>query len=307
MKSKSTPQHVNSVSQVHRILNIPSPKHPLISVIDLSTLDHSNRAVPGSFVNEFYSVFIKKDFDGKMRYGQQFYDFDNGVMIFCGPGQLISVDDTGNNRPKGWWLLFHPDFLQTYPLANHILQFGFLKYEMNEALHLSEDEEMTLTGIMANIQKEYMTSIDNFSQDVIVSHIELLLNYANRYYNRQFITRKLSNHDLLIRLENILESYFNDNLPQLEGLPTVAYVSTRLNVSPNYLSDMLRTTTGQTTQFYIHEKIIQRAKNILLTTSLTATEVAYHLGFDYPQSFSKLFKTKTKLSPIAFRKTFDQK
>lgn len=305
MKNKNTPLKVNSVSQVHRILNIQSPKHPLISVIDLSTLNQSNVAVPGSFVNEFYSIFIKKDFEGKMRYGQQFYDFDNGVMIFCSPGQLISVEDSGKNKPDGWWLLFHPDCLQTYPLAHKILEYGFLKYEMNEALHLSEDEETMLAGIMRNIQSEYMASIDNFSQDVIISHIELLLNYANRYYNRQFITRKLTNNDLLVKLENILDLYFTENLTQVHGLPTVSYVSSKLNVSPNYLSDLLRVTTGQTTQFHIHEKIIQRAKNILLTTNLTATEVAYHLGFDYPQSFSKLFKAKTNLSPIEFRKSFN--
>lgn len=305
MKNKNTPLKVNSVSQVHRILNIQSPKHPMISVIDLSTLNHSNNAVPGSFVNEFYSIFIKKDFEGKMRYGQQFYDFDNGIMIFCSPGQLISVEDSGKNKPTGWWLLFHPDFLQTYPLAHKILEYGFLKYEMNEALHLSEDEEMMLARIMRNIQSEYMASIDNFSQDVIISHIELLLNYANRYYNRQFITRKLTNNDLLVKLENILDLYFTENLTQVHGLPTVSYVSSKLNVSPNYLSDLLRVTTGQTTQFHIHEKIIQRAKNILLTTNLTATEVAYHLGFDYPQSFSKLFKAKTNLSPIEFRNSFN--
>jgi AraC family transcriptional activator of pobA len=305
MKGKNAPQHVNSVSQVHRILEIPSPKHPLVSVIDLSTLNHSNQAVPGSFVNEFYSIFIKKDFEGKMRYGQQFYDFDNGVMIFCSPGQLISVEDTGSNKPKGWWLLFHPDFLQTYPLASKILEYGFLKYEMNEALHLSEDEEMMIAGIMRSIHNEYMSSIDNFSQDVIVSHIELLLNYVNRYYNRQFITRKLTNNDLLVKLEKLLDQYFAEDLPQTQGLPTVAYVSSKLNVSANYLSDLLRVTTGQTTQFYIHEKIIQRAKNILLNTNLTATEIAYHLGFDYPQSFSKLFKAKTNLSPIEFRKSFN--
>jgi len=305
MKSKKAPQYVNSISKVHQILNLPSPKHPLISIIDLSTLHQSNNAVPGSFVNEFYSIFIKKDFDGELRYGQQFYDFDNGVMIFCSPGQLISVEDTGSNKPNGWWLLFHPDFLQTYPIAQKILQFGFMKYEMNEALHLSEDEEITLTGVMMNIQKEYMMSIDHFSQDVIISHIEVFLNYSNRYYNRQFITRKLTNNDLLINLENLLESYFNEGLPQVQGLPTVAYISSKLNVSPNYLSDMLRVTSGQTTQFYIHEKIIQRAKNILLTTNLTATEIAYHLGFDFPQSFSKLFKAKTNLSPIEFRKSFN--
>ncbi|MFL9835575.1 helix-turn-helix domain-containing protein [Chryseobacterium terrae] len=305
MKDKKTPQRVNTISQVHKILGISAPKHPLVSVIDLSALNHSNQAVPGSFVNKFYSIFIKKDFDGKMKYGQQFYDFDNGIMIFCSPEQMISVEDTGSNKPKGWWLLFHPDFLQTYPLAQRILEYGFLRYEMNEALHLSEDEEMMLAGIMKNIHQEYEMSIDHFSQDVMISHLELLLNYANRYYNRQFITRKLSNNTLLSRLENLLETYFVDDLPKLQGLPTVAYISSQLNVSPNYLSDMLRATTGQTTQYYIHEKLIQRAKNILLSTDLTATEIAYQLGFDFPQSFSKLFKTKTNLSPLAFRKSFN--
>ena len=303
--NKNSFKHVSSVTEVHRMLKIKSPKHPLISVIDLDELKEVNETVPGSFINDFYSVFIKKDFDGKMRYGQQMYDFDDGVMIFCGPGQLISVENTGENKPKGWWLLFHPDFLQTYPLANRINEFGFFKYETNEALHLSEDEETNVAGIMNNIHKEYQTSIDHFSQDVIISHLEVLLNYANRYYNRQFITRKPTNTSLLSKFEQILDAYFENDLPLQNGLPTVGFLSTELHVSPNYLSDMLRATTGQTTQHYIHQKVIEKSKVMLSTSDLTASEIAYQMGFDYPQSFSKLFKAKTKMSPIQYRKSLN--
>ncbi|MBD8488506.1 helix-turn-helix transcriptional regulator [Echinicola sp. CAU 1574] len=305
MKKIATPVHVKTVSEAHRILEIASPKHPLVSVIDLSMLNQTNPAVPGSFVNDFYSVFIKKDFTGKLRYGQQNYDFDHGVMMFCAPQQLISVQDAGKNKPNGWWLLFHPDFLQTYPLASRIKEFGFFNYEMHEALHLSEDEERVIEGILNNIEKEYSSSIDNFSQDVIISHIELLLNYSNRFYNRQFITRKSANSGLLSKLEQLLNHYFENDLPILKGLPTVGFLSNELNVSPNYLSDMLRVTTGQTTQYYIHQKVIEKAKIILSTSNLTASEVAYQLGFDYPQSFSKLFKAKTNMSPIEYKKSLN--
>ncbi|HBO29465.1 MULTISPECIES: helix-turn-helix domain-containing protein [Flavobacteriaceae] len=303
--NKKSFKHVSSVTEVHRMLNIKSPKHPLISVINLDELNEVNEAVPGSFINDFYSVFIKKDFDGKMKYGQQWYDFDEGVMIFCGPGQLIAVETPGKNKPQGWWLLFHPDFLQTYPLANRINEFGFFKYEMNEALHLSDEEEANIGGIMEHIHKEYQTSIDHFSQDVIISHLEVLLNYSNRYYNRQFITRKPANTSLLSKLEQTLNDYFEKGLPLHNGLPTVGFLSNALHVSPNYLSDMLRATTGQTTQHYIHQKVIEKSKVMLSTSDLTASEVAYQMGFDYPQSFSKLFKAKTKMSPIQFRKSLN--
>jgi AraC family transcriptional regulator, transcriptional activator of pobA len=190
-------------------------------------------------------------------------------------------------------------------LAQAIKEYGFFSYAVNEALHLSEKEEAMIASIMLNIEQEYRAAIDSFSQDVMVSHMELLLTYANRFYNRQFITRKHAHNDLLIRLEALLSDYFKGDHVREMGLPTVQYISDQLNMSPNYLSDTLRQLTGQSTQQHIHDKLIEKAKESLTTTSLSVSEIAYQLGFEYPQSFSKLFKSKTRVSPLEFRQTFN--
>ena len=290
---------------MHRILELPKPGHPLVSVIDFSDIKCVFDKVMTSVIYNFYSVCIKKDFKGKIKYGQHYYDFDEGIMTYFSPGQVIHTELTDDMAVKGWWLLIHPDFIRNYPLAKTIKNYGFFSYAVNEALHLSEKEEDMISSIMKNIEQEYRSSTDNFSQDVIISHIELLLSYSNRFYNRQFITRKQASSHLLVDIENLLEAYFNSNAVQASGLPTVQYLSGKLNVSPNYLSDMLRTLTGQNTQQHIHHKLIEKAKEILTTTSLSVSEIAYQLGFEYPQSFSKLFKNKTNVSPLAFRQSFN--
>ncbi len=216
---------------------------------------------------------------------------------------------------SGSWLVIHPDFIHHYPLAKSIKDHGYFSYAVNEALHLSEKEEGLVATIFQNIHQEYRSSIDGYTQDVIVSHIELLLNYANRFYNRQFITRKQASHDILTRLEAILTDRFDPEKVQAtglparaglpRGLPTVQYIPDTLHVSPNYLSDMLRKLTGQSTQQHIHNKLIEKAKEILSTTTLSVSEIAYQLGFEYPQSFNKLFKSKTHLSPLEFRQSFN--
>lgn len=304
-KTVNSPYIINSISELHRLLELPKPEHPLVSVINLGDVKCRFDDNLKSLVYNFYSICIKKDFKGKLKYGQNYYDFDEGVMTFFSTGQVISTEVTDDMAVSGWWLVVHPDFIQQYSLSKNIKNYGYFSYAVNEALHLSEKEEVMITGIMKNIEQEYRSAIDTFSQDVMISHIELLLNYCNRFYNRQFITRKSASNDLLINVETILTDYFNSEKVEALGLPTVQYISAQLNVSPNYLSDMLRTLTGQSTQQHIHNKLIEKAKEILTTTSLSVSEIAYQLGFEYPQSFSKLFKNKTQVSPLEFRHAFN--
>lgn len=304
-KTTNPPQLINSISELHRILGLPKPEHPLVSVIDLRDVTCQFDESLSSVIYNFYSICIKKGFSGTMKYGQNYYDFDAGIMTFFSPGQVISTITVADVALSGSWLVIHPDFIQHYPLAKSIRDHGYFSYAVIEALHLSEKEEALVATIFQNILQEYQSSIDSYTQDVVVSHIELLLNYANRFYNRQFITRKQASHDVLTRLEEILTDCFDQEQIQVRGLPTVQYISDTLNVSPNYLSDMLRKLTGQSTQQHIHNKLIEKAKGILSTTTLSVSEIAYQLGFEYPQSFNKLFKSKTHLSPLEFRQSFN--
>jgi AraC family transcriptional activator of pobA len=309
-KTTNPPYVINSLSELHRILGLPKPEHPLVSVINLGDVTCLFDENLTSVIYNFYSICIKKGFAGTMKYGQNYYDFDEGIMTFFSPGQVISTITADDMVLSGSWLVIHPDFIQHYPLAKSIKDHGYFSYAVNEALHLSEKEEGLIATIFQNIHQEYRSSIDSYTQDVIISHIELLLNYANRFYNRQFITRKQASHDLLTRLEDILTDWFDQEKVQAtgnpaRGLPTVQYISYTLHVSPNYLSDMLRKLTGQSTQQHIHNKLIEKAKEILSTTTLSVSEIAYQLGFEYPQSFNKLFKSKTHLSPLEFRQSFN--
>ena len=296
---------INSISELYKLLGLPKPEHPLISLVKLDEVPPASFDSAVSLILNFYTVSLKRNMKGKLKYGQNYYDFDEGVLALMSPGQVISTDNTGNEEATGWWLVFHPDFLKPYQLAKTIKDYGFFSYAVNEALHLSDKEEKMLETIMQNIKQEYHNSIDHYSQDVMISHLELLLNYSNRFYNRQFITRKTANNDLLAKLENILTEYFNSDTIQKEGLPSVQFIADQLYLSPNYLSDMLRTLTGQSTQQHIHNKLIEKAKEILATTNLSVSEISYQLGFEHPQSFSKLFKSKTKLSPLDYRTSFN--
>ena len=304
-KTANTPYIINSISELHRLLSLPKPEHPLVSVINLADIKYRFDESLQSVVYNFYSICRKKDFKGKIKYGQNNYDFDEGMLSFFSPGQVIAATMTDDFTLNGWWLVIHPDFIRNYTLGKHIKDYGFFSYAVNEALHLSEKEEIMVTSIVENISREYISVIDTFSQDVIISQIELLLNYSNRYYNRQFITRKNAGNDLLSKLEMLLSDYFNSDKVHKQGLPTVQYISEQLNISPNYLSDMLRLLTGQSTQQHIHDKLIEKAKELISTTSLSVSEIAYQLGFEYPQSFSKLFKNKTNVSPLEFRHNFN--
>ncbi|QHV96115.1 helix-turn-helix domain-containing protein [Spirosoma endbachense] len=298
---------IKTISEYHRLRELPKPEHPLISLIDYGSIKHSPENNPVSWVFDFYSISLKRDFNAKMKYGQQEYDFDEGIMFFISPGQVFSIEV--NKEPalkhSGWILLIHPDFLWNTPLAKAIKQYEYFDYSANEALHLSEKEETIIVDIMQNIGQEYHSTIDRFSQNIIIAQLELLLSYSERFYHRQFITRKITNHSILNRLENILTAYFNSDSLVNKGLPTVHYIAELLNVSPNYLSGLLKVLTGQSTQQHIHDKLIEKAKEKLSTTDLSISEIAFELGFEHSQSFSKLFKIKTNVSPLEFRQSFN--
>lgn len=303
---KNTEQNIkkiNSVKELHSFMGLPSPLNPLITLIDHSETTNNNQSQNRKLNLDFYNISIKRSFKGQLKYGKNNYDFDEGTMSFIAPNQVITIDNAEDRNNDGWSLLFHPDLIRQYLLGKAIKSYGFFSYEINEALHLSNEEEKTIETIIRNIQNEINSRLDNFSQDVIVSNLELLLSYCNRFYNRQFITRKMATTDLLTKFDNLLEQYFSYNSEF--KLPTVEKLANELNVSSSYLSDMLRSLTGQNTQQHIHGKLIEKAKEILTTTELSVSEIAYQLGFEYPQSFSKLFKNKTNLTPMEYRQTFN--
>ncbi|HEX8330493.1 MAG TPA: helix-turn-helix transcriptional regulator [Hymenobacter sp.] len=288
-----------SVTDFTRHFGFPAPSNPLLAVIDL---EHTRHLTPpaGAALRQLYIITLKKNLKGQLHYGRHSYDFSEGVLAFYAPGQLCEASPSVDvSELSGWMLVFHPDLLHKSPLGKKITGYGFFSYQVHEALHLSPREEGMLDVLMESIRREYEQPIDAFSQDVLVSQLEVLLNYANRFYHRQFLTRRTPEHDLLSRFEKLLLTYFaqDGQLP----LPTVQYFADALHVSPAYLSDMLRSLTGQNTQQHIHNRLIDKAKQLLLSTSLSVNETAFQLGFDYPHYFSRLFKNKTGLSPAAFR------
>lgn len=297
------PQRIRTISEFHRFRDLPGPEHPLISVIDYSSVKHTADNNSLSWVQDYYSISLKRTSNAKMRYGQQQYDFDNGVLFFMAPGQVFSIEIDPASPPThtGWMLLVHPDFLWNSALATSIKKYEYFGYAVNEALFLSEKEEASITAIIQNIEQEYRSPIDRFSQDVIIAQLELLLTYADRYYHRQFVTRKISSHRIVERLEECLDEWFTDGAQGRDGLPTVQYVADTLHVSPNYLGSLLKTLTGRSTQQHIQDKLIETAKERLSATELSVGEIAYGLGFGHTQSFSKLFRLKTRLSPSEFR------
>lgn len=297
---------IKTISEYHKVMGLFKPEHPLISVIDYESINLPCKAQM-SLMLDFYSISLDRNFKGKMKYGQEQGDFDEGVLFFMSPGQIFEIDvEKGKmiNR-SGWLLLIHPDFLWNTNLAKTIKQYDYFHYSANEALFLSDKEESAILEIMKKMAQEYQANIDKFSQPVILAQLELLLTYADRFYQRQFITRKITNHTILIRLEDLLNKYFKSDVLETQGIPSVQQIAASLNISQGYLSGLLKVLTGQSTQQYIHDKIIENAKEKLSTTSLSISEIAYQLGFEHPQSFSRLFKTKTNFSPLEFRESFN--
>lgn len=305
MKSDSGHPYIfNSISELHKALELPAPTHPLVSLVDYSDVKADTEDIAKGMILNFYKISFKKNFNGKIKYGQGYYDFDEGGMSFIAPNQVIAANANEADY-SGYTLLFHPDFIRSYPLAKNIKNYGFFSYSASEALYISEKEKEIVIGIFKNIEHELSLSIDHFSQDIMISQIEQLLNYSNRFYNRQFITRKIINNDLLSKMEAVLTDYFDSDKSLINGLPTVQYIADQLKVSPRYLSDMLGMHTGQSTQQHIQNKLIEKAKEILSTSDFSIAEIAYQLGFEHPQSFNKIFKRKTNISPIEFRQSFN--
>lgn len=302
---KSVPHKIKTISELHQLFALPKPDHPLVSVIDFALLSYKHSDIWKHFTNDFYCITIKKGINGKFKYGQRDYDFDEGMMTLTKPDQVFSVTQTNDNPVTGYMLVFKADLIRNYPLGKTIQNYGFFSYSIAEALHLSDKEDVIISGLLKQMQDELKNNIDHYSQDLIVAHLDLLLNYINRFYGRQFITRKTSNHDLLSKLEQTLLDYFENENGAVKGLPTVQYLSQELNLSANYLSDLLRSITGLNTQQYIQNHIIEKAKQLLATSNLSVNEIAYSLGFEYAQSFSKLFKKKTNLTPLQFRQSFN--
>ncbi len=297
----------NTIAEFHKLAGLPSPQHPLISLVDYSKVNYATENGEISWVQHFYSIALKRGLNKNFKYGQQPYDFDEGLMSFVSPGQVVNifVDKDSDVQPTGWILFIHPDFLWNTSLAKAIKHSDFFGYAVNEALFLSEKEEETIIGILHNIRQEYESSIDKFSQNIIIAQVEVLLNYTERFYQRQFITRQISNHEILGRLEKLLDDFFRSDDLVNNGLPSVNEIATKLNVSPNYLSGLLKSLTGQSTQQHIHDKLVEKAKTVLSTTQLSVSEIAYSLGFEHPQSFSKFFKSKVNVSPLEFRNSFN--
>ena len=300
---------INSISEFHSLVSLPEPLHPLISVARVADMRFKDDIIWGQFALNFYCISLKRDLLGKVKYGQHYYDYDKGLMTFIAPKQIQSLDVPhaeilGPQSGTGYVLLIHPDFLYKHPLAAAIKNYGFFSYAVNEALHLSEKEEKNIFEIVEKIDEECQ-HIDRHTQEIILSQLDLLLNYSNRFYERQFITRKAVNHDLLTKMEKVLGEFFEDEQTADRKLPSVDLLAEKLNLSPHYLSDMLRSLTGQGAQQHIQEKLIEKAKEYLAVTNLSVSEIAYQLGFEYPQSFNKLFKKKTNFSPLEFRQSFN--
>ena len=293
-----------SISETHQAFGLPKPQHPLISLVHFNESNPFNTEMAPIYdILDFYKItFITKN-SGRLKYGQDYYDFNEGSMLFFAPNQLVGSTEY-NSKTYAYILLIHPDFFLGYPLAQKIKQYGYFAYSSNEALHLSDQEKEIILSIYSIMGQELNSRVDEFSQEVMVAQIELLFSYVNRFYKRQFITRKAVNNDILKKTEAILDDYYNSKQSLNNGVPTVQFLSEKLNLSPGYLSDLLRSLIGQNAQQYIHLKLVEKAKEKLSTTRLSISEIAYELGFEHSQSFSKLFKSKTKMSPVEFRSTF---
>ena len=301
-------KHFKTISEFHEFVRLPKPQHPLISVLDVGTVPLREDEEPLTMLLDFYVISVKRMHNVHVKYGQHSFDFNEGVLSFMAPNQLFSSVVANKDEAvekSGWVVYIHPDFIWNTPLAKTIERYDFWSYSLHEALFLSAKEEATIINIILAIEQECSANIDRFSKQIIVSQIEGLLNYSDRFYHRQFITREKANHEVLERLETLLHDYFSGQDLAEKGLPTVRYVAENLQLSPKYLSNLLRVLTGQNTQQHIHAKLIAKAKEKLSTTTLTISEIAYELGFEHLPSFSKLFKTKTSLSPLEFRASFN--
>jgi AraC-like DNA-binding protein len=293
---------VKSITELHESFGAPKPNHPLITVIDLSEVSVPEEMLYQKLTNPFYTITLKTKTSVEFKYGRDYFDFSEGVLLGLAPNQIIEIDEVAEKGAmEGWALYFHPDLIRESSLIDKIEDFGFFSYQANEALHLSEKEREALSQIIEKIKEEYQSNLDHFSRNILVSNIELLLNYIQRFYSRQFLTRKTKNTDVLNNFQRLLKAYFEAEDISIIGLPKVSYFAQQLNLSDSYLGDLLKNETGMHAQEHIHQFIIEKAKNRLLQTNHTVSEIAYDLGFEYPQYFSRLFKKKTGVSPNKYR------
>ncbi len=295
---------VKSISLINEFFGQKPPKHPLISIIDFSTVDFSSLGdlIKQQSTSTFYSIVLKQLKSGSLRYGRQHLDFQNGSLFFTAPNQVVSIDNPELSECEyNWGIFFHPDLFSGTTLHPKMAGYGFFEYGANEVLHLSEDEKENLTEILSTLQKEINRPIDKHTKKVLSSTLELILNHCERYYDRQFITREESNKHIITRLNYFLNEYFSSDQPEKKGLPTVKQCAVEVHLSPNYLSDLLKKETGRSTQDIIHYHVLELAKNHLLNSTDSISEIAFSLGFQYPQYFGKLFKSKEGITPSEFR------
>ena len=295
---------INSISQAHRAMGLPTPKHPLVTVVQTKDFDTELNFNGVKIINNLYQITLKQLGCGNLMYGKNSYDYEEGTLVFTSPGQVTVFEGeipTENDTDEGWILAFHPDLIRKSTLSDKIDTYSFFHYDVNEALHLSEEELSTIEGLLDKIVKEYSQNLDKYSQNLIISNIELLLDYCTRFYDRQFYTRTNLNTDIVSKFERLLKTYYQTDVVNELGIPNVQYLADKLNYSANYLSDLLKKETGKTAQEHIHLFVIERAKNTLLNTNQSISEIGYALGFEYPQHFSNLFKSKTGFSPSEYR------
>lgn len=293
---------IKSISQLRKLLKCNPPKHPLVTLINYSDIDFSLVANNTKIVIDFYSISLKTISNGAFFYGRKNIDFEEAAMFCASPGQTISVDGINQGwEIDGWGLYFHPDLIRNSFLGKKIDEYSFFSYSEDEALHVSDDENKMLQTVLNTVKREYSLNMDAFSTDLIISNIEVLLNYCKRFYGRQFVTRSSYHNDIVIKFEGILKAYFQNKTSLKAGLPTVKYCANALNLSPNYLSDLLKQETGKSAIEHIHFHLVQLAKDRLTGTDASISEIAYDLGFEQSQNFSRFFKKKTGESPSAYR------
>lgn len=296
--------HIKTISEVHKQLGLPKPKHPLVSVITEFPDTEDMNLKDVRFSTDLYSISLKSETEGTIYYGRNTYDFQEGTLIFMKPNQVVEYE-AGNEKAshdRTWTLIFHPDLIRKSDLGRQIDKYSFFDYDAHEALHLSDDEKSSIQNIVALIQKEISSNIDRHSQELIVSNIKLVLDYCTRYFDRQFYTRTNLNQDVVTEFEKVLKEYYGSDKPMELGVPTVSYLGKEMGMSPYYLSDLLKKETGRNTIEHIHFYIIDKAKSKLLATTDSVSEIAYELGFEYPQHFAKVFKNKAGMSPSEYRK-----
>lgn len=292
---------IKSISQLHELQGFEKTKHPLISIVNVAEWEIKEDFVGQKFATDLYAIGLKDKSCG-LDYGRNHYDFDEGVLMFTAPNQVTSLNKPqALNEVQGWMLFFHPDLIRTTPLGENIDGYTFFSYEVHEALHLSEKEEQILTECVRSIKEEYTERIDNHSQRVIVSSLELLLNYCSRFYERQFNTRQAKNKDVVTQVEHILKNYYKSGQLEEYGAPSLHFIADKVHLSPTYLSDLLKKETGRSAKDHINDFLVDKAKTLLLSTEDSVAEIAYSLGFNYPHYFSRLFKNKTGLTPQKYR------